>query len=263
MTFRQKVGTIMIIEMVIKLKKEVQEIYINMDDSGVLHPNEKCCIYGGIVFTSKLDQENFGRKYKKILNQIKCKYCHSDITKCSHVCPEIKDTNIRSQHKRWIWNLIKKETCFAIIINNKKVNSNIMDNKDSRGRYRDYTQRILIKKVIDCLIKNGKIDPNLPIKLIIRIDQQATSTDTNREFVKDIEKELKVGMINLEYNIIHKPIVFSNLEIDLKYVLSHRHISIQASDFIAGETRRNILSKLDSLEMLKKLDYLNVKVFLP
>ena len=47
------------------------------------------------------------------------------------------------------------------------------------------------------------------------------------------------------------------------YVLSHKHISIQASDFIAGETRRIILSDLDKLTMLKKLDYLDVKIFLP
>lgn len=245
------------------MKTNYQEIFINMDDSGVLHTNEKCCIYGGIVFTSKLSQENFERKYKNILNRIKCKYCQSDISKCWHICPEIKDTNIKSQHKRWVWNLIKKETCFAVIIDNKRVNSSIMNDKNFRGRYRDYTQRIIIKKVIDKLIKDGYVDPNLPVKLIIRIDQQATATNTNRDFVKDIEKELTIGMTNFEYNKIHKPILFSELSIDLKYVLSHRHISIQASDFIAGETRRIILSDLDNLTMLRKLDYLDVKVFLP
>ena len=154
-----------------------------------------------------MDQENFGRKYKSILSKIKCKYCRSDISKCKHKCPEIKDTNIKPQHKRWIWNLIKKETCFAVIIDNKRVNTSIMNDKDSRGRYRDYTQRIIIKKVIDKLIKDQKIDP--------------------------------------------------------MYVLSHKHISIQASDFIAGETRRIILSDLDKLTMLKKLEYLDVKLFLP
>ena len=138
-----------------------------------------------------------------------------------------------------------------------------MKSKDARGRYRDYAQRIVIKKVIDYLLKERKINPNVRAKLIIRIDQQATATDTNRKFVNDIKKELTVGMINLEYNIIHKPILFSDLEIDLKYVLSHRHISIQASDFIAGETRRIIILEMDKLIMLKKLDYLNVKAFLP
>ena len=245
------------------MKTNYQEIYINIDDSGVLHSNERCCVYGGIVFTSKIDQENFGRKYKNILNKIKCKYCHSDIIKCVHKCPEIKDTNIKMQHKRWIWNLIKKETCFAVIIDNKKVNSSIMNNKDSRGRYRDYTQRRIIKNILDKLIKDEKINPNLPVKLIIRIDQQATSTNTNREFIKDIEKELTVGIINLEYNKIHKPILFSKLSINLMYVLSHKHIAIQASDFIAGETRKIILSNLDKLTMLKKLDYLDIKIFLP
>lgn len=97
--------------------------------------------------------------------------------------------------------LNKKQLCFAVIIDNKRVNSSIMNDKDSRGRYRDYTQRIIIKKVIDRLIKDNKIDPNLPVKLIIRIDQQATATNTNRAFVKDIEEELVLGMTNLEYNI--------------------------------------------------------------
>ncbi len=63
-----------------------------------------------------------------------------------------------------------------------------MDDKEYRGRYRDYAQRIIIKKVIDRLIKDGKINPNLPIKLIIRIDQQATATNTNRDFVKILKK---------------------------------------------------------------------------
>lgn len=70
-------------------------------------------------------------------------------------------------------------------------------------------------------------------------------------------------MTNLEYNIVHKPILFSELKIDLMYVLSHKHISIQASDFIAGETRKIVLSDIDKLIMLKKLEYLDVKLFLP
>ena len=47
------------------------------------------------------------------------------------------------------------------------------------------------------------------------------------------------------------------------YVLSHKHISIQASDFIAGETRRIVLSDLDNLTILKKREYLDIKLFVP
>ncbi len=241
----------------------VQELYINMDDSGVLHQNEYCSIYGGLIFFSKQQQDDFGRKYKSILNKIKCCYCKSNKLKCCHICPEIKDTNIHSNHKRWLFNMIQKEICFAVVIHNQKIKKSIMENKNARGRYRDYAQRLLIKRVLEYCIQNQYINPFLPIKLIIRIDQQATSTDTHREFIFDIQKELTQGMTNFEYRMVHKPILYAKLEIDLKYVLSHRHISIQASDLIAGETRHVILSNMDSITMLKKLDYLNIKLFLP
>lgn len=245
------------------MKTNNQEIYINMDDSGVLHPNEKCCVYGGIIFTSKYSQDNFIRKYKKILNSIKCKYCHSDISKCSHICPEIKDTNIQAQHKRWIWNLIKKEKCFAVIINNTKINPSIMDNKISRRKFRDYSQRIIIKKIIERLVKDSDINPNLPLKLIIRIDQQANTPDENKKFIDTLSKELTECNLESNNKIITKPILSSKLNIDLKYVLSHKHVSIQASDFIAGETRRIFLSNYDESIMNKKLSYLDIKLFMP
>lgn len=242
---------------------DYQEIYINMDDSGVLHNNENYCIYGGVVFTSKNNQDIFGRKYKKILNSIKCSYCKSKKENCNFKCPEIKDTNIYPNHKRRLFNLIKKENCYAVIINNHNVSEKIMNNKTSRGRYRDYAQRLVIKNVIFNLIKNNEIDPKKPVKLIIRIDQQATSTDTNRKFVNDIRKELTKGIHNYKYDIFHNPILFSELEVDLKYVLSHKHILVQASDFIAGETRRNVISTNDIDVLLDKLNYLDTILFLP
>lgn len=234
-----------------------------MDDSGILHKNDKVCIYGGIVFTSKVEQENFERKYNSILNRIKCAYCRSNKNKCKHKCPEIKDTNIKQSHKRWIWNLIRKELCYAAIIDNNRVLDSIMSKKQSRGRYRDYVQRIMIKLVLKELINTNKINPNHPVKLIIRIDQQATVTNTNRNFVDDIIKELKVGMFNFEYNKVHEPILFSDLEVNLKYVVSHKHISIQASDLISGETRKIMLINEDIFSTIRKLEYLDVRKFFP
>ena len=35
------------------MKNEVQEIYINLDDSGKLTRKEKVSVYGGLVFFSK------------------------------------------------------------------------------------------------------------------------------------------------------------------------------------------------------------------
>lgn len=245
------------------MNEEKQQIFINMDDSGVLHYNDEICVYGGIAFISQKAKEDFERKYKSILKDINCSYCRKCKEKCNHKCPEVKDTNIKNKHKRRIFNLIKQEYCSAIIINNKKVEESIMNNKKSRGRYRDYVQRILIKRIIEKLIKEEKIDPNKNIELIIRIDQQATSTDTNRRFIEDIEKELTKGINNYKCNVRHKPIVFSKLEIDLKYVESHKHIVIQASDLIAGETRKAVLHNKNINEIIKSTEYLNVRIFVP
>ena len=39
------------------MKKEVQEIYINLDDSGKLTSKEKISVYGGLVFLSKKEKD--------------------------------------------------------------------------------------------------------------------------------------------------------------------------------------------------------------
>lgn len=243
--------------------EEIQIIYINMDDSGVLHYNEEYCIYGGIVFVGSGNRDNFIRKYKSSIKQIKCCYCQSDISRCKHKCPEIKDTNIHAKHKRWIFNIIKKNFTYALIISNQKIRDDIMDSKGSRGRFRDYAQKRIIKEIVQKLISQGQINPYKPVKLVIRIDQQGTSTDTGRAFETDIYNELINGTYNYNYNLIYKPVLFSKLEIDLKYVLSHKHECIQASDIVAGETRRIMISDIDIAEKIKELSFLGTKLFLP
>lgn len=241
-----------------------QEIYINMDDSGILHKNDLYCIYGGIAFVGKDNRDCFIRKYNSIKNKIRCNYCSSKKENCHHRCPEIKDTNIHNSHKRWLFNLIKKEVTFAVIIKNEKVLDYIMHDVKSRGRFRDYAQRRLIRCLLEFLIFSGRIDPYKPIKLVIRIDQQGTSTDTNRYFIDDIKKELTEGIFNQNFKMIHKPILFSQLDIDLKYVLSHKHVCIQASDLIAGETRKVMLGIHEGEKKysdFKKI--IDIKLFLP
>ncbi len=246
------------------LKKiEFQQIYINMDDSGVLHKNEKYCVYGGVVFIGKESRDKFIRQYKGVLNGIKCDYCPSDRSKCHHKCPEIKHYNILPYHKRRLYNLIKKSVTYAVAINNAKVNDNIMENKNSRGRFRDYCQRRIIKNSIQYLINQKLIDPYMPIELIIRIDQQGTSTDTNRAFVYDIYHELTDGIYNLSYDLVHPKILYSKLNIDLKYVVSNNHVCIQASDLIAGKIRNVILSDLSKEEKKEELKILDNILFLP
>ena len=73
----------------------MQEIYINLDDSGKLTKKELLSVYGGIVFLSKKEKDKFITQYRSIINDIKCKYCKNKST-CNKKCPEIKNTNIKN-----------------------------------------------------------------------------------------------------------------------------------------------------------------------
>lgn len=92
------------------MKNEVQEIYINLDDSGKLTAKEKISAYGGLVFLSKKEKDKFITQYKSIINDIKCGYCENK-EDCNHICPEIKNTNIKNNDKRRLMNYIKKILC--------------------------------------------------------------------------------------------------------------------------------------------------------
>ena len=51
--------------------KKMQEIYINLDDSGKLSNHEHISVYGGLVFLSKCEKDKFVTQYRSIVNDIK------------------------------------------------------------------------------------------------------------------------------------------------------------------------------------------------
>lgn len=219
----------------------MQEVYICLDDSGKLTKNENYSVYGGIVFLSKAEKDKFINEYRSIINDIKCKYCNN---KCSKICPEIKNTNIKEKDKRRIFNYIKKYYTTCVILNNQKVYSKIIDDKKSRGRFIDYAIRRLIKKTVSILIKKGYINNNLPMRIIINIDQQSTKSNGYYSLKDGLIEEFKYGIINYNYAKIVKPIIKGNLEIILKYQNSKNSYVVQAADLIAGTVRKyTILNK--------------------
>ena len=235
-----------------------QVLYIYMDDSGVIHSNEPCCVYGGIAFLSEEDKRKFTEKYQEYIQKISCVYCKYNVSKCKYKCPEIKDTNIHYNHKKKILKYLENEFCFAVIIDNQKVNSEIMKKKTGRGRFRDYTERILLKRILTYFIKEKLLNPNEPVKLVLRIDEQINILHLERDFLEDIQKEFTKGMSNLKHFMYFPPILHNDVNIDLKYVDSKEEVGVQIADIIAGETRKNYLkNKIGQLKCLK------LKILLP
>ena len=198
-------------------EKETQIVYINIDDSGKLVSSEKVAIYAGLVFTSKKEKDKFITQYRSIIQSIKCKYCEKDVTTCNtnKSCPELKHNMLKPKHIRQLMNYIKKYTILCCVINNSKVYPNIKDNTASRGRFLDYSLKLLIKHTIKGLIKDKRLNPNLPVKLVINIDEQATKTNGYYNLKDGIIEELKYGIFNYNYSYFNKPIINSDLEVNV------------------------------------------------
>ena len=114
------------------------------------------------------------------------------------------------------------------------------------------------------LIKEERINPNLPIKLIINIDEQTTKTNGYYNLREGIIEELKYGIFNYNYGFFNIPIIKSDLDVDVCYQKSEKSYLIQASDLIAGTVRRLYLNNMDnSLEFSKRIEFVNYRIFLP
>lgn len=244
---------------------KTQTIYINLDDSGKLSKKEDVCVYGGLVFLSKEEKDKFITQYKSIVNDTKCHYCKQNKNnKCNKDCPELKSYNLKPSHKRRMMNYIKKYYTIGCIIENQKIFDYIMKEKASKGRYLDYALRRLIKSTINNLIKNEKIDPKLPVKLIINIDEQSTKSNGYYDLKEGIKEELSYGIYNFNYNTQHKPILFNSLDIKLTYQHSDKSYVVQAADLIAGTIRHKFIdNKTNHSKFLNELSNIDFKLFLP
>lgn len=216
----------------------MQEVYINLDDSGKLSENELYSVYGGLVFFSKQEKDKFITQYRSIINDIKCKYCKV----CNKICPEIKSTNILNKDKRRIMNYLKKYYVVGLIINNNLVYKHIMENKRSKGRFLDYSLKRLIKEIINDAINKKKIDCNKDLRIIINIDEQTTKSNGYYNLHDGIYEELKYGISNFNYNSCYNPLISGNLEVRVCYQNSKKSYLVQASDLISGTIRKMVIN---------------------
>lgn len=245
------------------INNNTQILYINIDDSGKLSNYEEIAVYGGVIFFSKNEKDKFITQYRKIINEIKCKYCTCK-TCHKNECPELKHNNLKRSDARRIINYIKKYTVLSCIINNKSLYSHIINDKASKGRYCDYAIRRLIKEVIVKLIKKGKIDAHKKLKIILNMDEQSTKSNGYYNLKDGLIEELRYGIINYNYGNMVNPVLFDELEIKLTYLKSDKSFVVQAADLVAGTIRSNSIKyKSDTKYLNKSLEFVDYILFLP
>lgn len=219
----------------------VQQIYFYIDDSGVLHKNEDFFIYAGYVFLNAEEKDIAYRKYKKLSDNIR------DSLRLSG---ELKSAQLFPKHKRSLFNILKREHSLAAYVHNKNIYDNIMNNKKSRHRYKDYILKRAIKERVIKLIQLGYINDKEHVSLNIHIDEQLTASDGYYDLEGTIYEELVNGIYNFDYNTFHHPILLGGAKIKIKFLDSEDNYLIQASDGLANRLRASFV--LDNPKLRRK-----------
>lgn len=217
------------------MNKADQIIYVSLDDSGKLNNNEKYLVYAGLFFTDKKELDQFKAKYKKIRNQIAKKDVYANIE-------ELKGYTLENKDRLRILRFVHKYSTAGLVVNNSQIGKqDILYSKDSKGRYRDYVIKLLIKDIVIDLIKRKIIDPYKPVTLIVNMDQESAKTNGRYKLDEGIYEELVKGIINFNYGFKTSPILFGGLNVKIYTQNSKDSIIIQASDIIANNIWRNIM----------------------
>ncbi len=214
-----------------------QEIFIYIDDSGVLHEHsrERYFIYAGYIFVSKAQKDYALAKYRAANKKV-----HTGNK-------ELKACNAKGKTKRYLLSNMKQFESFACVVDIRRVYSKILAHKKSIHRYKDYCLKRLIKAKIEELIRRKRIKSNIPTILRIFIDNQPTSTDGIYNLRESIREEFSTGIENYDYGTYFPPIFKKRLCVEITFCDSKMHFLIQASDMLANCTfiKYNYNPKID------------------
>lgn len=217
----------------------MQKIKFYVDDSGVLHANERSnhFVYGGYVFTDTRFRDKKQREYKKLATDI-CTKLEID---------EAKAYRLERKHKRSLIKVMSDVESFSTITKVSTVRQHILDDKHSICRMKDYILKRIVKEKIVNMIREGKLNPSLPTSIVVFIDEQSTASDGYYDLEASIKEELAYGVSNFDYGTFFPPILSSSLDVNIYYRSSHSNFLIQASDILANRVWHGAITRDQNL----------------
>ena len=242
----------------------MQHIYIYMDDSGKISNHEEIAIFAGIVFSTNEEKSTFYNKYNSILKDVKCDYCPQNTSVCDSKCIEIKGNgSLSNSDRRRFIQLSKQFKTFATVIFNRNIFPEIRNNASSKGRFIEYSQRRVIKSIVEHLINDNVIDPQQDLCININIDEMPTKSNGYYSLEDGIYEELAVGILNFDYGKQFPKVIYGNLKVKVVYKDSKYDLGIQMADIIANSIHRAFVFNSNWFETKKYLtDKLGINVLL-
>lgn len=205
----------------------MREIYIFIDDSGVFHrnSNSEYFVYAGYVFNDRTTLDNEKRKYRTLVKEIK---------KETGLEGELKSYGLDFNLRRALFNVMRANHSLSVCTNLNKIHDNIINQKRSIQRFKDYALKRAIKEKIRQLIDQAIIDPYEELTINIYVDEQTTASNGLYLLKDSVLEELKYGIMNFDYGKFHEPIIHGKLTVKVMYCESSCNYMIQASDILAN-----------------------------
>ena len=123
---------------------------------------------------------------------------------------------------------------FGIVVDLKRINKNIFNDKKTKQRYLDYAFKIGVKRAMESLIQKGFVNPCNVTNMHFYCDEHTTATNGHYELREGLEEEFKRGTYNFKHNKFFPPL-FPNMEnLNLTYHNSTTQPLIRAADIVAN-----------------------------
>lgn len=218
----------------------MQEIFIYIDDSGVLHCNSKnrYFVYAGYIFLSNEDKNIARRKYKSLSKKIRLN---------KGIKGELKACNIGKRNKNALYKVLKNYESLSVTVDIGKIYDRILKDKHSIVRYKDYAMKRIIKEKIKALISKNKINVDEDVTISLFIDNQNIATNGYYNLKGSIYEELKNGIRNFDYGMIHESIFKGDVNVNVRYCDSKIDYLIQASDILANRIFNSYEKNIEKL----------------
>lgn len=212
------------------------DIFVYSDESGVFDKiHQRYFIYGGLIFLSKDDKEKHTRKYSKAEKDLRKNngYASND---------ELKASFISNKEKGKLYRSLNQCIKFGAVIEQERVHDEIYSYKKSKQRYMDYAFKISLKRALESLISEGKIDSGDVRNIYIHCDEHTTATNGRYELRESLEQEFKIGTMNYR-SMKYFPPLFKNMDgITVEFCDSKSVRMIRAADIVANRIYYEVTS---------------------
>lgn len=225
--------------------QEKQVINIFLDDSGIFSPkvNENYFVYAGYVLIGRTEREDAHRRYRTLSDAIRSGLGATG---------ELKASALEYKHRNSLVKVLSRYESLACVVHIPRIREATKATARSRHRFKDYALKVAVKRKLETLINQGKIDATRHTELNVYIDEQHTATDGLYSLEESMREEFVNGIVNLDYGSFHRPL-FEQMDIKVKFCDSSANYLIQASDLLANRMNHSFNKNKPELRRLPKL----------